>query len=459
MPNITITGTSQEVLNAIRNASSVDYKNFVPYAADNAGAVKEIGGIIMQMPQLQNEFLTNLVNLIGNQIVTSKLFNNPWRVFKRNTMGYGMTEEEIFVDLTKGFPYDPAYAESKVFEREKPDVRAAFHPLNCQAFYKTTIQMADLRKAFLTENGLNYLVEKITEALYTSANYDEFCSMKYLLASQILKGLVPPTDVSSASTGDTLQKEYAAKFRELSNNFEFLSTNYNPAGVHNFSDKGRQYLIMNAASNAQLDVTVLAAAFHLDKADPSLAGRLILVDNFGTNDYGRLQDLYGNDSVQIQVPNSTTIAALNAIPAVLVDEDFFRVYDNLVIANEIENKQGLYWNYFLHTWKTYSLSPFANATVFVPTAPNVTAISLSPASASVANGDNVHFTPTVTYTGFAPHGVKWSISGNTSDDSYIGSDGTLHVASDEESGTITVTATSAYKSSVTQTASVTVTAS
>lgn len=454
MANIVVTGTSADVLNAIRNASSVDFKNFVPYAADDAGSVKEIGSVIMQMPQLQNEFLTNLVNLIGNQVITSRLWNNPWAMFKRGTNGYGMTEEEIYVDLSKGFPYDPGLAESKVFEREKPDVRAAFHPMNCQVTYKTTIQQADLRKAFRDENGMQSLIAKITESLYTSANYDEFCSIKYMIASMILKGLVYPVDISSASTGETLQKEYATKFRSISNKWEFLSTDYNPAGVHNFALKDDQFLIMNAEANAAMDVNVLAAAFNMERAE--FLGHVILVDNFGSNDYSRLTDIYGSDGVQIQVPDASAITALNAIPAVLVSRDWFRIYDNLTVANEIQNPQGLYFNYFLHRFLTFAASPFANACVMTPTAPNVTAVSVSPSTATVEAGDTVAFTATVTYAGYAPHGVTWSISGNSSEDTYITSAGILHIASDEEDGTITVTAKSNYKPSVTATATITV---
>lgn len=454
MAHVVITGTSADVLNAIRNSASVNYRGFVPYAADNAGSVKEVGGIIMQMPMLQNEFIENLVNLIANQVVTSKLFDNPWRVFKRQTMGYGATEEEIFVDLAKAAGYDPGIAEAKVFERVMPDVRAAFHTLNSQVFYKTTIQQADLRKAFLSENGINELVSKITESLYTSANYDEFCVMKYLLASNILKGLVTPVDVSSASTGETLLKEYATAFRATSNRFEFLSGNYNPAGVHNHTLRDNQYLIMQSDINAAFDVNVLASSFNMDRA--SFLGHLILCDNFGTNDYARLKDMFGTDGVQIAEPSSDEITALNAIPGVIVDENWFRVYDNLVVANEIQNQQGLYWNYFLHVWKTYSVSPFAQAAVFVPTAPNVTAVTVSPSTATLSAGGEAHFTATVTYTGFAPHGVTWSISGNNSDDTFITSSGGLHIAADEDAETITVTAKSAFKPSVTGTATVTI---
>jgi hypothetical protein len=53
------------------------------------------------------------------------------------------------------------------------------------------------------------------------------------------------------------------------------------------------------------------------------------------------------------------------VRAVLVDEDFFQVYDNNSKFTEDYVAAGLYWNYFYHQWKTVSYSPFANAVVFV----------------------------------------------------------------------------------------------
>ena len=65
--------------------------------------------------------------------------------------------------------------------------------------------------------------------------------------------------------------------------------------------------------------------------------------------------------------------ALNAIPLALVDEKFFMIYDNLNEFREVENGQGLYWNYFYHVWKTVSFSPFSNAIVFVDDGATITA--------------------------------------------------------------------------------------
>ena len=52
------------------------------------------------------------------------------------------------------------------------------------------------------------------------------------------------------------------------------------------------------------------------------------------------------------------------VKAVILDENFFQVYDNLNKMTENYIGSGLYWNYWYHTWKTVSVSPFANAIVF-----------------------------------------------------------------------------------------------
>ena len=124
---VTLTNSSVDVLNAIRNNATINYKNYVPIATPDADSIREIGAIIMDDAQLQNEFLTALVNRIGRVLITSKMYDNPWSMFKKGMLEFGETIEEIFVNIAKPFQFDPAVAESKIFKREIPDVRAAFH--------------------------------------------------------------------------------------------------------------------------------------------------------------------------------------------------------------------------------------------------------------------------------------------------------------------------------------------
>lgn len=452
-----LTKSAVDILNAIRNSASANYRGYVPAAYPDQNSIKEIGAIIMDYPALKNEFLTALVNRIGRVIITNKMYTNPWAQFKKGILEFGETIEEIFVNIAKPFEYDPAVAETKVFQREIPDVRAAFHVLNYQKFYKATIKNEQLRQAFLSWNGISDLIAKIVDSMYTASNYDEFITMKYMLAKHLLNGELYPSKISAVSAANA--KGIVSTIKGVSNKFEFMSNKYNLAGVANYSLKENQYVIVNSDFDATMDVEVLASAFNMSKAD--FMGHRILIDSFGNLDTDRLNELFGND------PNYTTftaaaLEALDAIPVVLVDADWFMIYDNLIEFTEQYNGQGLYCNYFYHCWKTFSISPFANAAVFVPGTPAITSVTVSPESATVMPGQTLALTATVVTENFENKSVNWTVAPGT-----VGTDditgvtiniyGELTIPADIDPGTvITVTATSVADSTKSDTATITV---
>ena len=450
-----LSASSEEILNAIRNSASANYRNYVPVASTSQNNIKEIGLVIMNDATLQNEFLSALVNRIGRVIVTSKLYSNPWAKFKRGVMEYGETMEEIFVNIAKPFEYDPAVAENKVFAREMPDVRAAFHVLNYQKFYKSTIQREQLRQAFLSWQGIIDLIAKIVDAMYTAANYDEFMVMKYLIGRHILNGEITPVQIPTVESAN--MKAIVGTIKGVSNNFEFMNDDYNLVGVQNYSLKDSQYIIVNAEFDAVMDVEVLATAFNMDKAD--FIGHRVLVDSFGSLNTSRLADLFANETGYTPFTDAE-ITALKAVPAVIVDEDWFMIYDNLYEFTEQYNAEGLYWNYWYHVWKTFSISPFANAAVFVPGAPSITSVTVSPDEAVVMPGQSLLLSADVVTSNFASKAVNWTatISGEAApEDVSISPLGVLTVSPDIDAGTeITVTAKSKVDATKTDTATITI---
>lgn len=448
-PNVqTLSATSVDILNAIRNNASANYRDYIPEANDSLDSVRAIGAVLMDYPHLQNEFLNALVNRIGRVIVTSKMFSNPWNVFKRGMLEFGETVEEVFVELAKPFEYDPAVAENEVFKREKPDVRAAFHILNYQKFYKTTVQREQLRQAFLTWDGVTDLITKIINSLYAGANFDEFLVMKYLVAVNILNGRLKPITIPAVSSAN--MNTIVSDIKGASNDFTFMSADNNMAGVHNFSEKNDQYVIINSAFDAIMSVEVLASAFNMDKAE--FAGHRVLVDGFGKLDNDRLALLFADDDTYVPITDAE-MTALNTIPAILVDRDWFMILDNLLEFTDQYNAQGLYWNYWLHVWKTLSVSPFANSAVFVPGTPSVTSVTVTPSEATANAGQSVNLTAEVVTVNFAPQTVTWSVSDETlaTVDIY----GTVRLKEDA-TGSVTVTATSTFDSTKTGTCTITI---
>lgn len=418
---------------------------------DDTRSLHAIGDFIMSYQPYQNAFLNAVVNRIGLTIITSKMWNNPWSVFKRGFMEFGETVEEIFVNLAEPHSYDPVTASKEIFKREIPDVRAAFHTMNFQKFYKATISNDQLRQAFLSWQGITDLIAKIVDAMYTGMNYDEYVVMKYMVARSILNGDIAFKAIPSVfSTADDIV--YGA--RAISTEFTFLKTDYNRAGVYNSTLRDDQYIIISADMEAMIDVGVLARAFNMEYAD--FLGHVIVVDSFSDHDTARLAQLFANDSTYTAF-TSGDITALGNIAAIIVDRDWWMVFDNFQNFTQNYNGEGLYWQYWYHTWKTFSISPYSNACAIVSSVGSITSVTVSPATATIAAGGSATFSAAVVKSGLVSDAVTWSISGQVSAETHIDpSSGILFVATDEPAaGTITVTATSVADSTVTGTATVT----
>lgn len=436
---VELTNNAVEVLNAIRNSASINYQNYVPYATDTADSFRKIGAVIMDSPSLQNEFLNVLVNRIALVLVKSKSYENPWRRFKKGTLEYGEIIEEVFVELIKPFQFDAAVAEEKWMKRENPDVRSAFHIMNYRKFYKVTIEEYKLRRAFLSSDGVISLINDIIKQILTSMEYDEFLVMKYMVARAILDGKMYVESIPAVSAAN--MHTIVETIKRMSNDWEFMNTKYNIAGVHNHCDKAQQTMIVNTAFDASMDVNVLASAFNMDKVQ--FVGKRVLVDSFGNLDLDRLAELFEDDDAYDE-PTTAQLTALDAIPAILIDDDWFMIYDNLIQMRSIDNGEGLYWQYWYHTWKTFSTSPFAQAVVFVPATPAITSVTVTPSTATVAAGDVVQLSATVVATNFAPTSVNWS---TTSEEATVDQRGQVTIAEDATlAEDIVITATSTYDS-------------
>ena len=445
----TLTTSAADILNVIRNNASVDYRNYVPKAdANDVESIRTIGAIIMDYPALQNEFLNALVNRIGRVMLTSKMYSNPIAFFKKGVLEYGESIEEIFVNIAKVQEFNPEIAEQEVFKRVVPDVRAAFHIMNYQKFYKATVTQEQLKQAFLSWDGVTDLIARIVDSMYTGANYDEFLVMKYLLARHILDGRVYPVTVPTVTAENA--KAIITTVKGVSNKLTFMNSEYNPAAVRTFTDKTDQYMIVNSVFDATMDVNVLASAFNMDKAE--FLGHRVLIDGFGDLDVARLGEIFAGDPTYNE-PSQEELAALNAIPAVIVDKDWFMVFDMLTQFTEQYNGQGLYWNYFYHVWKTFSVSPFANSVLFVPGTPSVTSVTVSPTTASVLKGGIVSLSAVVATEYFAPQTVVWTSSAA---DVKVSAAGVVTVDADAKSTSATITATSAFDGTKKATCTVTV---
>ena len=414
------------VLNVIRQNATAVYQDRIPEAT--AENLHEVGDAILTYEAQANEFVNALVNRIGLVILNNRMATNPLAALKKGRLAVGETIEEIYIDVIKAQTYDPRAAQDTLFKRHLPNVSSVFHSVDSQLNYPLTISNEQLRKAFMSYDSLDRFIAGLVDSMYKSATLDEFIQMKQLISEWnnngrfIVEPIAPVTDAASA-------REAMIKIKAVSDGMTIFNNQMNYAGVWTSTPKDEQYLITTPDFNARMDVDVLGAAFHMDKAE--FAGHVIVVDNIG--------DL-GDDGIE----------------AILVDKNWYQVYDYLRTFKTAYNGEGLYWNYFYHVWMVYSLSPFANAVAFGTATPTVTELTVTPTAATVKAGGTVQITTTVTGTGDPTSKCSFALTGNTDPETVVNTMGKVILGSKETGPTITVTATSVQDKSKTATCTITV---
>lgn len=392
-----------DIINTIRANASAAYQASVP-AITTEAEIAKVGEVLYGYPSLANEFVGALVNRIAFVQLTSATFNNNFARLKKGMLEYGETVEEVFTDIIEALAYSAEKAAARELKRYLPNVRTAFHAVNYKVMYPVTIQEKDLRQAFVSAAGVQDLIADIIDRVYTSNEYDEYLLFKYLIIKGVNSGKLTPVSVDTSSDIDNA----AIAFRGTSNKFTFMSKDFTEAGVANTCPKERQIIFMDSDFNARYDVKILAAAFNMTEAE--FTGSLYLVDSFTTFDNDRFAQIRA-ESDGIESVTSAELALMADVKAVLVDERWFQVYDNLNVMTEKEIASGLYWNYFYHVWKTVSTSPFSDAVVFIED----TAVPALPAtikgivdSKELANGSTVFtFKTAVGSNNDVIDGVEW----------------------------------------------------
>lgn len=348
---------SIDIINVIRQNASYQYQNTIPEITQEID-IPKVGEALYGYPAMANEFLNALINRIALVRVKSATFNNAYANLKKGYLEFGETVEEVFVNICKAREFSAEKAEQRELKRSIPDVRTAFHTMNWRVQYPITIQDEDLRMAFRSADGVTDLIARIVDSVYTANEYDEYLLFKYLIIKAVTHGKMFPVYMG---TNPTMQQA-AAAFRGASNKLTFMSTEYNASGVHTNTPRNDQYFFMDSDYNAQFDVEVLASAFNMGKAD--LLGRLTLIDDFTTFDNERFSEIVANTTM-IEAVTADELALMADVKGVLVDAEWFQVYDNQLKFTEKYVAAGEYWNYFLNSWKTVSSSPFSNAVVFI----------------------------------------------------------------------------------------------
>lgn len=318
-----------EILNAIRSAASTEYAARIPAATRTN--ITTIGNALATHTDLLNEFTTHLIGKIGLTKFSDTSFTNKLAPFKKGMLGVGCDVEELYIDMAAATPFDKDGATT--LARTKTEVLAMYHRENRADSYKKSLSDVQVKNAFTSQDGITSLLSKFVESLVNGSEYDEWVLMKELLAGYAAN--YTNYEVDTIADAATTQK-FLRTVRKAVADLSFISTAYNKAGVKTKTDPKDLVLLINKDVLAHTEVDVLSGCFNLGKID--FEPTIIVMDDFGA-----MADVYG----------------------LLIDKDFFMVYDTLHRVEQQRNAQGMFTNQFLHIWQILSLSQFKNAVAFV----------------------------------------------------------------------------------------------
>lgn len=331
-----------EMLNTIRDNATQEYQNRIPEATrtnldEIRYAMLDDNNIIVA-----NEFTGTFYNKLIKSVVITKLFDNPLKSLKKGKKPLGDAIEEIYTNFIKASAYDQTGAD--LLKRELPDVKAVYHRMNRQDKYKITVSREILSRAFASYDALEKFVTNEIQALYNSAELDEFINIKQLIKSAMDNKAVVKMTVADPTTSEANGKEFIKSIKTVSGLMTFPNSDFNgyltaqtvdTKPIITFTRKNEQILILDTATDTSCSVDVLASLFNMSVAEFNDT-RKIIIDHF---------------------PDKN-------VRAFLCDEQFFQIYDDLYAIKPFENTEGLYTNYILHVWQTMAYSPLVNAVVF-----------------------------------------------------------------------------------------------
>jgi len=331
--------TLTELLNTIRDEGTAQYKNVVPEATQLN--LKNIGGIFADEVDLANEFTSSLLNKFAKVVLHNKRFENPLAILKKGKKPLGDTIQEIYTNFAKAKGYDETGVD--LLKRELPDVKAVYHKMNSKNKFKVTISPEMLSKAFNSYDNLNSFIGGIIDSLYNGAHLTEFATFKEMFGKAIEDGSMKIITIADPSESSENATKFIKTVKKVSGGMQFPSSNYNGylnvqntdiIPVTTFTLKDDQVILIDVNTNVDLDVDVLAKAFNISKQE--FMARTIVIDAF---------------------PRSE-------MRAVVVDKEFFQVYDDLTKFTSWKNPEGIYDNYYYHVWQTFAYSCLVNSIAF-----------------------------------------------------------------------------------------------
>ena len=370
--------TSLDILNSIRLDMDAEYQARIPEATrENIQSVgNTLVGSNANTPYF-NKFFTNLINRIGKVIVekmegVEEIFS---ALGKDIDLNMGDSIQKIFVDIPTAHAFDGT-ATTSMLSQERGVIHIEYTRIDRKLFYKQTLNVDEIREAFVSISALDDLVRAIIEAMTTSLGYDKYIMLietlqrhvGYIHALRVddagnkVYELVVPEEVAYYDTtahkivwGTTGAKDFLKGLRVATRSLKFPhALDFDSYAFDEDEDEwalggeketitkvrtplSRQVLALEVSSLAEVDVDALAVLFNISKAE--LSTKTIELED------GSLGLVYGSEDGYY-------------CAGFVCDKEAVEKVVSLQESDSFKNPESRAVNYWLHFWGAMAVSKF-----------------------------------------------------------------------------------------------------
>ena len=326
-----------DILNAFRVQQHNAYQSRIPIATQDN--LKEVNKAIASYYPERNAILQSVVNKIGLQKWNELTWNNPFAEFKKGTVRYGESVEEVQLGLIRAVSYEinRESGEREIFGRKYIEESASYHKHNRADKYPITIDDmgGEIDRAFNSEFGVSNYISNVFSAQRNSAEWDEFQIMCNLINDYDENDGFWKVNVDGVTDKASAQGLLEA-VQAATSNLRFFDRRFNAAKMNTFAALEDMVFITTSTVAAKINVQAYADLFNMSRAE--VQARMIVIPD--------------------------GIITIPGFQGLLTSVDFFQVFDQLTTTTSQANAADLYTNYWLHIRQIISYSRFVPAVVF-----------------------------------------------------------------------------------------------
>lgn len=328
----------QSILDTIRANASEEYRTRIPEATQTS--INAVGDALGKWVGGQNEFLDMLVERIALTLVNNRTFKNPLQKLKKGGIPLGSGIQDLYTNIAKDVSGNEG---ETLFTEHAPDTKALYYRRNRESQYCVTIKRSKLLGAFVNASTMEKFIGDIVTTLYSGDSYDEFNLSKQLISDAITNNRIVTSNINMATTNAShdLLKEIQkiskamtypnSQFNSYKKIYEEQNSGKTIDPVVTWTPLENQILIIRSDVLIDINMDDLANVYNLEKSE--IRSKIVEVDNFLSSD----------------------------CLALICDEHYFQIYDNLNELTSFYNPKSLSFNYYWNHWQTYDLSHFCNA--------------------------------------------------------------------------------------------------